>query len=309
MIRTFQSWKEGIKQSFLRRFLSRSLVIAIPYGWHIAFFLIPFFIVVRISFSDSVLGAPPYTAIFQWLEDSTLQIRLSFFNYSSLIDDRLYFAAYSQSIVVAGLSTILCLFIGYPIAYGITRVSDSWRLPLLMLVILPFWTSFLIRVYAWVGILNNKGLINNFLMGWGIINEPLPLINNNFAVCLGIVYSYLPFMILPLYATLDKINPLLLEAAYDLGCKPLKAFFTITVPLSLRGAVAGAMLVFIPSMGEFVIPELLGGSDTLMIGKILWTEFLVNRDWPLASGLAVAMLGLLVLPISLFQKFLATGDD
>jgi putrescine transport system permease protein len=243
------------------------------------------------------------------MSDTVLQVKLALNNYLFLIEDELYLSSYKESIKIAGLSTVICLFIGYPVAYGITRVSQTFRIPLLMMIILPFWTSFLIRVFAWIGILNNQGVINLFLMKLGLISEPLPLINNNFAVCVGIVYSYLPFMILPLYATLEKINPQLLEAAYDLGCKPFKAFLTITLPLSIRGVLAGAALVFIPSIGEFVIPELLGGSDSIMIGKILWSEFFINRDWPLASAVAVAMLVLLVLPISLFQKLVAVAEE
>lgn len=302
-----------LEKLYLKKILGRSLVIAVPYGWHILFFLIPFFIVLRISFSESLFAKPPYTPIFEWVDDAVMQVRLSLSSYQALyednIGDNLYIASYFQSIMVAGLSTIVCLLIGYPIAYGIARASLSWRVPLLMMVILPFWTSFLIRVYAWVGILNNKGLINTFLMNLGVITEPLPLINNTFSVGIGIVYSYLPFVILPLFATLEKLNPMLLEAAYDLGCKPFKAFLTITLPLSMRGIMAGGMLVLIPSIGEFVIPELLGGSDSLMIGKTLWNEFFLNRDWPLAAALAVAMLVLLILPISLFQRVLKEPGD
>lgn len=313
MQRFLSSCNRVLEKLHLKKVLGRSLVIAVPYGWHILFFLIPFFIVVRISFSEGLFAKPPYTPIFEWVDDATIQLRLSLSSYQALFEDQivenLYISSYFESIMVAGLSTIVCLLIGYPIAYGIARVSLSWRVPLLMLVILPFWTSFLIRVYAWVGILNNKGIINTFLMNLGIINEPLSLINNTFSVAVGIVYSYLPFVILPLYATLEKLNPMLLEAAYDLGCKPFKAFMTITLPLSIRGIMAGGMLVLIPSIGEFVIPELLGGSDSLMIGKTLWNEFFLNRDWPLAAALAVAMLFLLILPISLFQRVLKEPGD
>jgi putrescine transport system permease protein len=295
--------------SKLRKFFGRSLIIAVPYGWHLIFFFIPFLIVLKISFSESTMGAPPYSPLISWVSETVLQVKLVLTNYLFLIEDELYLSSYKESIKIAGLSTIICLLIGYPVAYGITRVSQTIRIPLLMMIILPFWTSFLIRVFAWIGILNNQGVINLFLLKVGLISEPLPLINNNFAVCVGIVYSYLPFMILPLYATLEKINPQLLEAAYDLGCKPFKAFLTITLPLSMRGVLAGAALVFIPSIGEFVIPELLGGSDSIMIGKILWSEFFINRDWPLASAVAVAMLVLLVLPISLFQKLVAVAEE
>ncbi len=293
----------------LERLLGRSAVIAIPYGWHIIFFLIPFLLVVRLSFSDSLIGTPPYTQLFSWVDESFLQIKLNLGNYWMLLDDELYISAYLESLKLAGIATIICLFIGYPMAYGISRASGKWRVTLLLLVILPFWTSFLLRVYAWIGILNNQGLINNLLMSLGVIDDPLPLINNDFAVVLGIVYSYLPFMVMPLYAALEKLDPSMLEAAYDLGCRPLRAFFTVTVPLSFRGVIAGSMLVFIPAVGEFVIPELLGGSDTLMIGKILWVEFFTNRDWPMASALAVALLVCLVLPIALLQKLISRQEQ
>ncbi|MFN9001648.1 MAG: ABC transporter permease subunit, partial [Holosporales bacterium] len=247
----------------------------------------------------------PYTELFTWVDDTFLQIRLNLGNYWMLLEDELYIAAYLESLTLAGIATVICLIIGYPMAYGISRASGKWRVTLLLLVILPFWTSFLLRVYAWIGILNNQGLLNHLLLSLGIIDAPLPLINNNFAVVLGIVYSYLPFMVMPLYAALEKLDPSMLEAAYDLGCRPLRAFFTVTVPLSFRGVIAGSMLVFIPAVGEFVIPELLGGSDTLMIGKILWVEFFTNRDWPMASALAVALLVCLVLPIALLQKLIS----
>jgi putrescine transport system permease protein len=283
-------------------------VIAVPYGWHILFFLIPFLIVLQISFADSVIGSPPYTAIIAWIDNTFLQIRLNLSNYIFILEDRLYLDAYIESLLIAGTATILCLFIGYPIAYGLSRTTPGWRTVLLMLLILPFWTSFLIRVYAWMNILNPYGLINSLLMKLHIITEPLPLIHNDFAVCLGIVYSYLPFMILPLYVALEKIDRHVLEAAYDLGCKPWQAFLKITLPLSWRGILTGSMLVFIPGVGEYVIPELLGGSDNLMIGRVLWTEFFINREWPLASALAIIMLIVLVLPIIIFQKLLQVEE-
>lgn len=293
----------------LRSFLAKVFVIALPYGWHILFFLIPFLIVLKISFSEGALGAPPYTALLSWFDNNILQIRLNLDNFLYLAEDGLYLSSYLESIRISGLATLVSLLIGYPIAYGLTRTLPSTRIFLLMLIVLPFWTSFLIRVYAWIGLLGNSGLINTTLLKIGIIETPLPLMHNDFAVCLGIVYSYLPFMILPLYVSLDKINPRLLEAAHDLGCKPLKSFFLVTFPLSIRGAIAGGMLVFIPGVGEYIIPELLGGSESIMIGKILWSEFFVNRDWPLASSLAIAMLAFLVVPIALFQKFLSSETD
>jgi putrescine transport system permease protein len=226
-----------------------------------------------------------------------------------LWDDNLYINAYLESLQNAALATIGCLIIGYPLAYGITRATSIWRTICLMLVILPFWTSFLIRVYAWMGILSNKGPLNGLLLYFGIIDEPIQLLYTNFAVILGLVYSYLPFMILPLYASLEKIDFTLIEAAYDLGCKPIKAFFKVIIPLSYRGIVGGSMLVFIPAIGEFVIPTLLGGSDSIMIGRILWNEFFTNHDWPLAAALVMTLFLLLVIPIALFQRFVQNAEE
>ncbi len=281
----------------------RSLVIALPYVWLLIFFLLPFAIVFKLSFSEIAIAIPPYSSIWSWVDGIYLNIKLSFESYQLILEDSLYIDAYLNSVKIAGLSTIFTLLIGYPMAYGMVRAPRQWRMTLLMLVILPFWTSFLIRVYAWIGILKNEGLLNMLLLKIGIISEPLTMLNTDFAVYVGIVYSYLPFMVLPLYANLEKLDSSLLEAAADLGCKPIKAFWTITVPLSLSGIVAGCFLVFIPAVGEFVIPDLLGGSDTLMIGKTLWVEFFNNRDWPLASAVAVLLLLILIIPIVLFQKF------
>jgi putrescine transport system permease protein len=231
-----------------------------------------------------------------------VQIQVNLGNFLFLVEDSLYWKAYLNSIKVAAVSTLLCLLIGYPMAYAIARAPSTWRNVLLMMVILPFWTSFLLRVYAWIGILKNNGLINNFLMWLGLIEQPIVMMQTDFAIYVGIVYSYLPFMILPLYSNLEKMDLTLLEAAADLGCRPFKAFVTITLPLSLPGVVAGSMLVFIPAVGEFVIPALLGAPDSLMIGKVLWTEFFSNRDWPVASAVAIALLTLLVIPIVLLQR-------
>jgi putrescine transport system permease protein len=217
--------------------------------------------------------------------------------------DKLYFSAYINSMKVAAISTVLCLLVGYPMAYGIARASPAWRNVLLMMVVLPFWTSFLLRVYAWIGMLRSDGVINDILLFLHIIDEPLVMLQTNFAVYLGIVYSYLPFMVMPLYANLEKMDLTLLEAAEDLGCRPYKAFLRITLPLSVPGIIAGSMLVFIPAVGEFVIPALLGGPNSLMIGRVLWDEFFNNRDWPVASAVAIAMLVLLVIPIMVFQYF------
>ena len=291
----------GVK-SLTQGRLGRSLVIALPYAWLLLFLLLPILIVLKISLGETALASPPYSPMLQWAEDRTLSIQLHLGNYAFLWQDPLYLAAYLNSLKVAAVSTVFCLLIGYPMAYGIARAPAGWRIVLLMLVILPFWTSFLIRVYAWIGLLQGNGLINHLLLSVGLIDQPLVLLHTNFAVYLGIVYSYLPFMILPLYATLVRMDLTLLEAAADLGCQPWKAFVTVTLPLSMPGIIAGSLLVFIPAVGEFVIPDLLGGPDSLMIGKVLWTEFFSNRDWPVAAAVAVAMLLLILIPLLLFQR-------
>jgi len=286
----------------IKQRLGRFLVALPPYGWLVVFFLLPFLIVLKISLSELQAAIPPYKAIFAWAEDGILQLRLNFGNYSYLFSDELYVLAYLNSLKVAAISTLLTLLIGYPMAYTIARSPARYRNPLLMLVVLPFWTSLLIRVYSWMGILKNEGLLNSFLMWLGIIDSPIQIMETNTAVYIGIVYSYLPYMILPLYATLEKMDLTLLEAAADLGCPPFKAFLRITLPLSMPGVIAGTLLVFIPAVGEFVIPDLLGGPDTLMIGKVIWAEFFDNRDWPVASAVAVAILILLVVPIMIYQR-------
>jgi putrescine transport system permease protein len=280
----------------------RRLVIALPYLWLLVFFLLPFVIVLKISLAEVLLGRPPYSPLWQYLADGTVQIQLHLDNYLRLWEDPLYFVAYLKSLKIAGLSTLVCLLLGYPMAYVIARTREPLRNVLLMLIILPFWTSFLIRVYAWIGILKTNGLLNNLLLALGIIDQPLALLHTDFAVYLGIVYSYLPFMMLPLFATLSRMDLTLLEAAADLGCRPWQAFVKVTLPLSVPGIIAGCLLVFIPAVGEFVIPDLLGGPDSLMIGKVLWTEFFSNHDWPAASAVAVVMLVLLVVPLALFQR-------
>ncbi|HEY8540325.1 MAG TPA: ABC transporter permease subunit [Steroidobacteraceae bacterium] len=281
----------------------RRLVIAVPWLWLLLFFLIPFVIVLKISFAETRwLGTPPYGPLFEWA-DAQLHIRVNLANYLYLIRDALYVKAFLSSLKVAAISTIFCLLIGYPMAYAIARTDPRWRNVLLLLVILPFWTSFLLRVYAWMGLLGNNGPINQLLMALGLISEPLAMLNTDFAMYIGIVYSYLPFMILPLYSNLEKHDLTLLEAAVDLGCKPFKAFLSITLPLSMPGVIAGSMLVFIPAVGEFVIPRLLGGTDSLMIGRVLWDEFFLNRNWPVASAVAVVLLIVLVIPIMIFQRY------
>ena len=291
----------GVK-SLTQGRLGRAAVIALPYAWLLLFLLLPILIVLKISFSEIALASPPYTPMLQWIGERTLTLQVNIGNYAYLWQDPLYLAAYVNSLKVAAVSTLFCLLIGYPMAYGIARAPAGWRIVLLMLVILPFWTSFLIRVYAWIGLLQGNGLINHLLLSIGLIDQPLVLLHSNFAVYLGIVSSYLPFMILPLYATLVRMDLTLLEAAADLGCPPWKAFLTVTLPLSMPGVIAGSLLVFIPAVGEFVIPDLLGGPDSLMIGRVLWTEFFSNRDWPVAAAVAVAMLAVILIPLLLFQR-------
>jgi len=285
----------------------RGLVVLVPYLWLLIFFLAPFLIVLKISLSMTAIAMPPYVPTFDLTAGLGAFIaavrELSLENYQFLFSDSLYIKSYLSSLRIATISTILLLLIGYPIAYGMARCPKAWRPTLVMLVILPFWTSFLIRVYAWIGILSREGLLNSFLISIGVIDTPLTILSTNIAVYIGIVYSYLPFMVLPLYAALERMDESLLEAASDLGCPPLKTFWVVTFPLSLPGVVAGCFLVFIPAVGEFVIPDLLGGSQTLMIGKTLWSEFFSNRDWPLASSVAVILLLILVIPIVVFQSF------
>ncbi|MEP1767169.1 MAG: ABC transporter permease subunit [Sulfitobacter sp.] len=281
--------------------MRRFALIAVPYAWLLALFLIPFLIVFKISLSDIALAIPPYTPT---IKDGLAVMfqGFDFENFAFLASDDLYYKAYLSSLKIALISTVLTLMVGYPIAYAMARAPEQWRATLMMLVILPFWTSFLIRVYAWIGILSNEGLLNQFLMSVGLISEPIVILNTNIAVYIGIVYTYLPFMILPIYAQLDRLDGSLIEAAEDLGCSRLSAFWLVTIPLSKNGIIAGCFLVFIPALGEFVIPSLLGGSGTLMIGKVLFEEFFNNRDWPVASAVAVILLVILVIPIVLFQR-------
>lgn len=281
--------------------MQRFVLIAVPYAWLLALFLVPFLIVFKISLSDVELAIPPYTPT---LDDGfgPFLSALDFENFAFLASDDLYWRAYLSSLKIALLSTTLTLLVGYPMAYAMARTPEEWRPTLMMLVILPFWTSFLIRVYAWMGILSQEGFLNQFLLWTGLISEPLTILNTTTAVYIGIVYTYLPFMVLPIYAALDRLDSSLIEAAEDLGCSRLQAFWLVTIPLSKNGIVAGSFLVFIPALGEFVIPSLLGGSGTLMIGKVLWEEFFNNRDWPVASAVAVILLLILIVPIVLFQR-------
>ncbi|MFC5393180.1 ABC transporter permease [Bosea vestrisii] len=279
------------------------LVAAIPYLWLIAFFVAPFVIVLRIALSDAATDQPPYAPHFSGFSQlGEFLGQLDLENFRLLGDDPLYWQSYLSSLRIAALTTLIALAIGYPLAYAMALAPKRWQGILLVLVILPFWTSFLIRVYAWIGILRPDGLLDMALMGIGLTAEPLRLLNTDTAVLIGMVYSYLPFMVLPLFSTLQKLDGTLLEAASDLGATPLTTFLTVTLPLSIPGILAGSALVFIPAIGEFVIPDLLGGSDTLMVGKVLWNEFFSNRDWPLASAVAIVLLVVLVLPLMLLQR-------
>ncbi|MBU8546596.1 MULTISPECIES: ABC transporter permease subunit [Roseomonadaceae] len=281
--------------------LRRRLVLALPWGWMALFFLVPFAFVLTIAFAEPSEGLPPYAPLLRWSGEATAVLQLNLANFQLLLEDPYYLDAYLRSLRVAAVSATLCLLIGYPMALAIARAPEHRRNLLLMLVILPFWTSFLLRVTAWIGILQDQGWLNGLLLGLGIIAAPIPLLYTDTAMYLGITYCYLPFMVLPLYATLSKLDPSLLEAAEDLGARPWRAFLQVTLPLSLPGIVAGFLLVFIPAVGEFVIPELLGGPGAQLIGRVLWTEFFQNRDWPLASALAIVLLAALVGPIALFQ--------
>jgi putrescine transport system permease protein len=285
----------------LSRTAGRRLVASVPTLWLLVLFLVPFLIVFRISFSEVRLAIPPYTPLISF-HHGTAALEVHASAYSFLFTDPLYVSSYLYSLKVAAVSTLCCLALGYPMAYAIARSAAATRSVLLMLIVLPFWTSFLLRVYAWIGLLKNNGVINNVLLYLGVIHHPLALLQTDFAVYIGIVYSYLPFMILPLYANLEKHDPALLEAAADLGARPWRAFLSITVPQSLPGIVAGSLLVFIPAVGEYVIPTLLGRTDQIMIGRVLSDEFFENRDWPVASAVAILILLLLVVPIMLFQR-------
>jgi putrescine transport system permease protein len=280
----------------------QNFITYLPYLWLLLFFLVPFIIVLKISFATPIVAQPPFTELFHFDSDASQWWLASWGNYQFLTEDNLYWVSYFKSIKVAFVSTIICLLIGYPMAYGIARATPIKRNILLMLVILPFWTSFLLRVYAWMGLLGKNGIINSALMHIGVIDSPLQLLYTDMAVYLGIVYTYIPFMILPLYANLEKMDTSLHDAAADLGARPWQVFINITLPLSIPGILAGSLLVFIPAIGEYVIPALLGGIDSLMIGRTLYDEFFVNRDWPLASAVATILLLILVVPIMLFQR-------
>ena len=285
-----------------KKIRGRRLVISVPLVWVLVFFIFPCLILIKISFSESVISAPPYTSIVDWATGYILQIRLNLGNYVTLFTDDMYVYGFVTSILIAGASTLCCLVIGFPMAYAIARSSEKFRHVLLMLVVLPFWTSFLIRVYAWIMLLSPCGFINNMLMKFHLIDAPLQLMNNSYAACIGIIYAYLPFMILPLYSAIEKIDYSLIEAAYDLGSSPIKSFFSIIVPLSAPGIYAGSALVFVPAIGEFVIPELLGGAQTLTIGRLVWNEFFGNMSWPTAASLSIVLLIFVVFPMVISQR-------
>ncbi|MGE3869732.1 MAG: ABC transporter permease [Pseudorhodoplanes sp.] len=281
------------------------LTIGLPYLWLIAFFLVPFLIVLKLSFSQTALAQPPYLPVFDlaagWEGVKDFFAALTLDGYRLLFSDTLYVTSYLRSLQIAAVSTLMLLVLAFPVAYGLARAPRSWQPLLVMAVMLPFWTAFLIRIYAWVTILQHDGLLNRTLAALGLVDEPLSWLATDTAVYIGIVYSYLPFMVLPIYATLEKMDESLIEAAADLGCPPWKAFWTVTLPIALPGVFAGALLCFIPIVGEFVIPDLLGSSDTLMIGQTLWTEFFSNKDWPVASALAIVLLCVLLVPIVIYQ--------
>jgi putrescine transport system permease protein len=282
---------------------ARVLLISAAAAWLALVVLAPFLIVLKISFAEVVLGRPPFTPLLVWNEGGWLpSLRLNFGNYALLFSDSLYLDAYLNSLRLAAIATAVALLIGLPMAHAMARAPAAWRPALLVLAVLPFWTSSLIRVYAWIGILGEDGPLNGALLSVGVIERPLVILNTDIGIVSGLVYSYLPFMVLPLYAALERIDPALLEAAADLGSRPVGAFFRITLPLALPGILAGSMLVFIPCVGEFVVPDLMGGSDTLMIGKTLWTEFFNNRDWPLAGAASVLLILLLVGPIVALER-------
>ncbi len=278
------------------------LVLTLPAFWIGLFFLLPFLILFKISFSESVIGVPPFTDVLVKVKPYFYEIKLSFENFVNVFTNSLYRSALLSSFWVALCSTFVTLIVGYAIAYAISRAPKKWRPFLMLLILLPFWTSFLIRVYAWTSFLSSQGVLNNFLIFLGIVDEPILFVDNVYAVCLGISYCYLPFMVLPLCASLEKIEQDYIEASYDLGCSPFKTFWKVTVPLSKQGIITGCLLVFIPAMGEFVIPELLGGPDAVMIGRIIWMEFFNTHNWPQASALAVVMLFIFILPLIFFQK-------
>jgi putrescine transport system permease protein len=288
------------QNAFLKFISGRMLIIGVPYFWFILLAAIPLLIVLKISLST--METASVSNMIDWSKGWP-SLTLNFESYQFILKDALYIKTYLSSIKYALITTVICLAIGYPFAYFMARAPKHMQPTLLMLIMLPFWTSFLLRIYAWKTLLVNNGVINNVLISLGVISEPISMMNTPFSLIIGMVYSYLPFMILPLYANLSKLDVRYLEAAADLGTSPLKTFWMITVPLSKAGIIAGSMLVFIPAIGEYVIPELLGGPNTLMIGRVLWDEFFSNNDWPMASSVAVVMILLILVPMALLNKY------
>jgi len=287
----------------------RLIVIAIPFVWLLFFFLAPFFIVAKISLAELAIASPPFTRMMEWSNNGIVTIRIVFDNFAYIIDDPLYFDTYLNSIKISASATLLCLLLGYPIAYAIVRSGPVAKPIFLFLIILPFWTSFLLRVYAWMGLLADQGTINNLLIGLGLIDEPIRMLYTEFAVYVGIVYTYMPFMILPLYANMERLDGSLNEAAADLGARQTTTFFRITLPLTKPGIIAGSLLVFIPATGEYVVPDLLGGGNVQMIGRVLFNEFSRNSDWPVASAVAIMLLFFLVVPMMIFQYFQGKSSE
>ena len=287
----------------------RTIIVVIPFAWLLLFFLAPFFIVAKISVAELAIASPPFTKMIEWADGGILTIRIVFDNFIYILEDSLYVNTYINSLKISVTCTILCLLLGYPIAYGIVRSGPVAKPLLLFAIILPFWTSFLLRVYAWMGLLADQGTINNLLIAVGVIDEPIRMLYTEFAVYLGIVYTYMPFMILPLYANMEKLDGSLNEAAADLGSRPTNTFFKVTLPLTMPGIIAGSLLVFIPATGEYVIPDLLGGGNVQMIGRGLFNEFSRNTDWPVAAAVAIVLLFLLVLPIILFQYYQGKASE
>lgn len=287
----------------------RTIVIIVPFFWLLLFFLAPFFIVAKISLAELAIASPPFTKMVEWTDSGIVTIRIVFDNFIYILEDSLYVDTYINSLKISVTCTILCLLLGYPIAYGIVRSGPVAKPLLLFAIILPFWTSFLLRVYAWMGLLADQGTINNLLIAMGVIDEPIRMLYTEFAVYLGIVYTYMPFMILPLYANMEKLDGSLNEAAADLGSRPTNTFFKVTLPLTMPGIIAGSLLVFIPATGEYVIPDLLGGGNVQMIGRVLFNEFSRNTDWPVAAAVAIVLLFLLVLPIIVFQYYQGKASE
>lgn len=287
----------------------RTIIVVIPFAWLLLFFLAPFFIVAKISVAELAIASPPFTKMVEWADGGIVTIRIVFDNFIYILEDSLYVDTYLNSLKISVTSTIICLLLGYPIAYGIVRSGPVAKPLLLFAIILPFWTSFLLRVYAWMGLLADQGTINNLLIAMGVIDEPIRMLYTEFAVYLGIVYTYMPFMILPLYANMEKLDGSLNEAAADLGSHPTNTFFKVTLPLTMPGIIAGSLLVFIPATGEYVIPDLLGGGNVQMIGRVLFNEFSRNTDWPVAAAVAIVLLTLLVLPIIIFQYYQGKASE